>query len=87
MTAEGWEGKSVRYHVEVADGVAHDAYELALGNEEKLDNLIAEVGLVLRNTVNILAALDRSAKQSRRDPDSVDPEQAVATSKAERRHD
>lgn len=84
MTAEGWDGKSVADHVEDAKNLANDAYYLAQGNEEKLDELISEVGLVRGDNADILESLDRLARRLRLDPKSAPPEQAAAIAEAER---
>jgi hypothetical protein len=43
MTAEGWNGKSIRDHVEAAESEAALAVEIAEGVEARLDELISQV--------------------------------------------
>lgn len=58
MTAEGWDGASIKHHVEAAHGVAQAAYTAALENEETLDDLLVAIGQIIEGQAKILAALD-----------------------------
>lgn len=48
MTAEGWDGKSIREHVEQAESEAARAVEIAEGVETRLDNLRRDLGALFK---------------------------------------
>jgi hypothetical protein len=86
MTAEGWEGKSLRHHVEAAHGLAQDAHTIAQGIEEKLDALLGAIERVGAGQADILAVLDLVQRRLRLpiDPKSALPEQAATTADPKR---
>ena len=77
MTAEGWDGKSLRHHVEAAHGLAQDAHAIAQGSEEKLDALLGAIERVGAGQADILTALKGQAGRSSTSAKSAPPEQAA----------
>jgi hypothetical protein len=48
MSAEGWDGKSIREHVELAGATASTALELAEGAQDELMNLSIAIRMLAK---------------------------------------